>query len=77
MTGLWKTGIIRWSVVSNKAGTSKFTVVSSIEGVEIPEGSKALKVEAFTERTLEASIKHDYDIVVVEADLMQTASSDD
>ncbi|MFY9421717.1 MAG: hypothetical protein WAP91_01755 [Bacilli bacterium] len=52
-------------------------MVSSIEGVEIPEGSKALKVEAFTERTLEASIKHDYDIVVVEADLMQTASSDD
>lgn len=65
-----------WNVVSGKAGSSIFTVVSSIEGVEIPEGSKALKVEAFTERTLEASIKHDYDFVVIEVDLMQTVSSD-
>ena len=32
-----------WNVVSGKAGSSIFTVVSSIEGVEIPEGSKALK----------------------------------
>lgn len=66
----------KWSVVSGKDGTSKFTVVSSIEGVEIPEGSKALKVEAFTERTLETSISHEYKFVVIEVDLMQTTSSD-
>ena len=65
----------RWAVVSGKTGTSKFTVVSSIGGVQIPGGSKALKVEAFTERTLETSIRHDYDFLVIEADLMQTADS--
>ncbi|MDD3999796.1 MAG: hypothetical protein PHX62_02735, partial [Bacilli bacterium] len=66
----------KWSVVSGKAGTTKFSVVSSITGSTIPEGSNALKVEAFSERTLETPLQHDYDFVVIEADLMQTSSSD-
>ncbi|NLD26654.1 MAG: hypothetical protein GX661_04760, partial [Acholeplasmataceae bacterium] len=65
-----------WALVSGKAGTSVYTVVSSIENVTIPGGSKALKLQAFSERQFEMAIPHNYDVVVIEADLMQTASSE-
>ncbi len=74
--GDFKDQVSDWAVVSNKAGDSIYTVIDKIEGNTIPGGSKALKVEAKLERTLETSIQHNYDVVVIEADLMQTASSD-
>lgn len=63
-----------WAPVSGKAGSSLFTVVSSTTPA-IPEGSKALKVEAFTELQIEASIAHSYDLLVFEVDLMQSSTS--
>lgn len=63
-----------WAPVSGKAGSSLFSVVSSTTPA-IPNGSKALKVEAFTELQIEAGITHSYDVLVFEVDLMQTASS--
>ena len=64
-----------WMPVSGKSGNSIFTVVSSITGMVIPEESKALKIEALQELQVEAPIAHAYDVLVVEVDLMQTASS--
>lgn len=64
-----------WMPVSSKTGNSIFTVVSTITGMTIPEDSKALKIEAFTELQVEAPITHTYDVLVIEVDLMQTASS--
>lgn len=64
-----------WGPVSGKSGNSEFTVVSSITGMSIPEGSKALKIQALLELQIEAPIVHAYDLVVIEVDLMQSASS--
>ena len=61
-----------WMPVSGKTGTSQFTVVSSIPGVDIPLGSKALQIEALSELQIEAPLSHNYEVVVVEVDLMQT-----
>ena len=63
-----------WGPVSGKSGSSLFTVVSD-SALNIPGSSKALKIEAFTERQVEGAMPHTYDVVVIEADLMQTASS--
>jgi len=68
-----QTGI--WGPVSGKSGNSQFSVVDSIVGSTIPEGSKALKIEALLELQIEAAIPHTYDWVVVEMDLMQTATT--
>ncbi|CCV65309.1 hypothetical protein, Listeria/Bacterioides repeat [Paracholeplasma brassicae] len=73
--GLIQESVTPWAPVSGKTGTSLYTVVDSIPGVMLPEGSKALKVEALTETQLEASITHSYAVVVVEMDVMQTAAS--
>ncbi len=64
-----------WGPVSGKTGNSLFTVVDSITGTTIPEGSKALKIEALKELQIEAPIVHDYDLVVVEVDLYQTVTT--
>lgn len=64
-----------WGPVSGKTGNSQFTVVDSISGTTIPEGSKALKIEALKELQIEAPIVHDYDLVVVEVDLYQTVTT--
>ncbi|MCF7929907.1 MAG: InlB B-repeat-containing protein [Acholeplasmataceae bacterium] len=64
-----------WGPVSGKSGNSEFTVVSTISGMSIPEESKALKIQALLELQIEAPIVHSYDLVVIEVDLMQTASS--
>lgn len=63
-----------WAPVSAKSGNSQFTVVST-QSLEIPKGSKALKIEAFSELQIEAPITHSYDLVVFEVDLMQSSSS--
>jgi len=63
-----------WGSVSGKTGNSLFTVVSDVGGSPIPGGSKALKVEAFKELQIEAAMVHAYDVVVIEADIYQTAS---
>ena len=64
-----------WGPVSGKSGNSVFTIVDTITGMTIPDGSNALKIEAFLELQVEAPIVHAYDLVVFEVDLMQTASS--
>ena len=64
-----------WAPVSGKAGSSVYTIVNAISGTTIPGEGKALKVEAFTERTLEAAMPHTYDVLVIEMHLMQSASS--
>jgi uncharacterized repeat protein (TIGR02543 family) len=63
-----------WGPVSGKTGSSLFTVVDTAPQA-IPDGSKALKIEAFTELQIEAPIAHTYDLVVIEVDVMQTTSS--
>lgn len=62
-----------WGPVSNKTGSSQFYVVSSITGTTIPDGSKALQINAFTELQIEAALVHTYDLVIIEADVYQTA----
>lgn len=64
-----------WGPVSGKTGNSVFTVVDMITGIAIPNGSKALKIEAYLELQIEAPVVHAYDLVVFEVDLMQTTSS--
>lgn len=63
-----------WAPVSGKTGTSRFYVVSSISGTTIPAGAKALQVNAFTELQVEAAIVHSLDLIVIEADVYQTAN---
>jgi len=63
-----------WAPVSGKSGTSEFFVVSSISGTTIPGGSKALSIKAFTETQIEGALVHDLDLVVIEADVYQTAN---
>ncbi|MDY0075619.1 MAG: InlB B-repeat-containing protein, partial [Acholeplasmataceae bacterium] len=63
-----------WGPVSGKSGNSLFTVVSTLTPM-IPDGSKALKIEALKELQIEAPIVHDYDLVVIEVDLLQTTTS--
>ncbi len=63
-----------WGPVSGKTGSSLFTVVDTAPQA-IPGGSKALKIEAFTELQIEAPIAHTYDLVVIEVDVMQTATT--
>ena len=64
-----------WGPVSGKSGNSHFTVVDSIVDSTIPDGSKALKIEALLELQIEAAITHTYDLVIIEADLMQTVTT--
>lgn len=62
-----------WAPVSGKSGTSTFIIVSDkVEGKEIPEGSKALKLNSWTEHQIETNIQSDLDFVVYEVDLLQT-----
>ncbi|MBN2504735.1 MAG: InlB B-repeat-containing protein [Bacilli bacterium] len=63
-----------WGPVSNKTGSSHFYVVSTVDDSTIPEGSKALKINAFTELQIEAALVHTYDELVVEADVYQNAN---
>ena len=63
-----------WAPVSGKTGNSLFEVVSSIPGTTIPNDAHALKINAFKELQIEGAIPHAYDVVVVEADLFQTAN---
>lgn len=63
-----------WGPVSGKTGSSQFYVVSQVEGEGIPKDSKALKINAFTELQIEAPIVHDYDVLVIEADIYQVAN---
>ncbi len=60
-----------WGVVSGKAGNSTFVVVSDAPEA-IPSDSKALKINAFTELQIEANVTHETDVVVFEADFLQT-----
>ncbi len=63
-----------WGPVSGKTGSSQFYIVSEVEGEAIPKGSKALKINAFTELQIEAPLVHNYDFLVVEADVYQVAN---
>ncbi len=63
-----------WGPVSNKTGNSHFYVVDTVESGAIPDDSNALKVNAFKELQIEASLPHTYDILVIEADVYQTAN---
>jgi uncharacterized repeat protein (TIGR02543 family) len=63
-----------WGPVSGKSGNSIFTVVDSAPAA-IPGGSQALKLEALLELQIEAPIVHAYDLVIIEVDVMQTATS--
>lgn len=62
-----------WAPVSGKTGNSTFNVVSGqVEGQDIPNGSKALKMNSWGELQIETALVHDLDVIVVEADLLQT-----
>ena len=65
-----------WAPVSGKTGNSTFNVVSGqVEGKDIPEGSKALKINSWGELQIETALVHDLDLIVVEADLLQTSGA--
>ncbi len=63
-----------WGPVSGKTGNSEFYIVSEIPDTTIPLDSKALSIKAHSELQVEAALVHSYGLIIVEADVYQTAN---
>jgi uncharacterized repeat protein (TIGR02543 family) len=62
-----------WATVSGKEGLTTYTVVSTIPGLTIPDGSKAVEVKDYTETQTTIALNFTTDVWVLEMDFMQTA----